>query len=186
MSLSWECFNKVCCLGGGEKKRGHTLFSSFVNESVASMNFRFLSWWRSSIWSNSASNFLCGRRQPETIVTKYYQHNMTHVCKYESPKHNYCIPGEPSKTGPDVWGLAYEQLWQQNAHQAQHSHWESHWSAGGCAENGLLRSALLKTHHHNLGKHGKKQKSWMLIKPKMRKQYCNHNSFSKQRWKWEM
>lgn len=49
-------------------KRCHTLFSSFVNDSVASMNFLFLSWWRSSIWSNSASNFLCDTRHTGTTV----------------------------------------------------------------------------------------------------------------------
>lgn len=45
-----------------------TLLSSFVNDSVASMNFLFLSWWRSSIWSSSASSFLCDARQTGTAV----------------------------------------------------------------------------------------------------------------------
>ena len=129
----------------------YTLLSSFVKHSVASMNFLFLSWWRSSIWSNSASNFLCD--QGTCVLVLLHATQIIHdiFCLTIRVTHkNIALPDVPSKTGPAAWGPACEQWLRLIAHLELRSHLGSHWSNGGCAGNEQQQSALWRIHHHNL------------------------------------
>lgn len=100
-------------------KTFHTLLSSFVNASVASMNFLFLSWWRSSIWSNSASNFLCDTRHTGS----------TWIHKTQS--HLWCIPQKHKRRmTADLSYLVYHQgldLAFEDLHARSGNNWPHIW-----------------------------------------------------------
>ena len=146
-----------------------TLFNSLVKDSVASMNFLFLSWWRSSICSSSASSFLCSPRntgisQPTshpvlTASEHQLSQNIRRSLSTLNPDNStdnkgrelkYSVPGAPWATGPGAWGPACAPWSPPSAHPARRSRWGSRWWGGGCAGSAPWPSASPRSRRRSL------------------------------------
>lgn len=129
-------------------QRARTLFSSFVNDSVASINFLFLSWCRSSSWSSSASSFLCNKTR--THAKKKATVWLVSGKGHSDHSSRSAWPGAPLKTGPGVWGPACARWSRPSARRGPHSRWGSRWSADGCAGSEPRLNAWWKSRRRNL------------------------------------